>query len=73
MTMGNNSKTLFLVAEGEATEAEIGAEFDGVDSVLVLARNADDALRLADRFDRDEIAPDNVVYHGRTIVAVVEA
>jgi hypothetical protein len=72
---------VYKILEGEITElvsdAEIykfSKECDWTDSSLVIANSADDALLLADLYDKGCIQADNVFWpdcYGQTIVAIM--
>jgi hypothetical protein len=70
MEYSKDELELYLVTNGEVSVAASDAEWDGVDSVLVLAPDKDVALKLADAYDRRQIGADNMVWRGETIAVV---
>ena len=48
-------KYYYLITNGEVTEADAYTEYDGIESILVVAESEAQALELADQYDRGEI------------------
>jgi len=51
---------LYLVSEGDVTDATPETEFDGINSVIVAAQTPAEALELVGQFERGEIGIDNI-------------
>ena len=62
--------SLWLVTNGEATEADEDTEWDGVESVLVAATTPEAAAKLATAYDRDELEVGNLAWNGMTVACV---
>ena len=62
----------------ELSESEVykfSDECDWIESALVFANSESDAIALAELYDRNSIAPDNVFYpdcYGQIVVALVQ-
>lgn len=67
-----DKRVFFLVNEGEVLQVPPDTQFDGEISVLVYATDENDALRLADLYDRGDLAVDNITVDGKTYAAVSE-
>lgn len=71
VTVGHRHElSLYLVKEGEVTNANRDTPWDGTDSVLVAACSREGALRAARAFDRGEVGYDNLQWGDRRIAAV---
>lgn len=65
-----NDLSLYLVSEGEVTDATSDTEWDGVNSILVAATSKDGALTVASAYDRGDVQADNLSWLGKTIAVV---
>jgi hypothetical protein len=63
-------KNLYLVAEGDVSEATPDTEWDGERSVVVLATDEADALDIASLWEKNLLQADNCIYDGQTVAAV---
>lgn len=63
---------LYLVKNGEADEADSSASWDGIQSILVLASSASEALIIASAYDAGALSYDNIQWGGKTIACCVQ-
>jgi hypothetical protein len=69
----NTEKKLYFVENGEVSEVgSIVPDTDDINTILVLASNPADALRIAKLYDLGQLQIDNCVYMGETIACVSE-
>lgn len=68
---GPRDLDLWLVTNGEVTEGDFLTEWDGVESVLVAATSAKNALALANKYDANKLQVGNLPFWtGHTIACV---
>jgi hypothetical protein len=65
-----NTLSLFLVNEGDVSDATPDTEFDATNSILILAESAERAQVVASLYDAGKVGIDNWQYMGETIAAV---
>lgn len=69
--MSNHTElSLYLVAEGDVSEATANTEWDGENSILVAATSKEGALKVAEAYDKGEVQADNIAWHGQTLACV---
>jgi len=69
--MSNHSDLrLYLVAEGEVTEATPETKWDGKNSILIAATCESSACHVACAYDAGEVQADNLAWNGETISVV---
>ncbi len=61
---------LYLLASGECLQIALPIETDGVNAVLAIASDEQEALTLGRLYDANRIQPDNEVWNGRPCVAL---
>jgi len=66
----HDTLALYLVAEGEVTQADAATEWDGVNSILVAATSEDGARKVADAYDNGQVQADNLMWEGTTLACV---
>lgn len=66
----HNALALYLVAEGEVTQADAATEWDGENSILVAATSEDGARKVADAYDKGQVQADNLMWEGKTLACV---
>ncbi len=69
--MANEHLSLYLVAEGDVSPADVDAEWDGINSILVAATSAEAALIVANAYDRGEVQADNLAWHDGSTIGCV--
>ena len=70
MTTNRDNLNLYLVADGEATEATPATEWDGENSVLVAATTPDAAVSLACEYDGGLLDFENLQWDGQTLACL---
>lgn len=71
VTLEDGMTKLFRISEGAAVEVPEWMDEDNpTEVVYALAKDTDQALALAESYDRGEIMPDNAQWQGDTIVAL---
>jgi hypothetical protein len=65
------TKSLYLVQDGEAVRVRGPVPVDGMESILALATDEAHALELARRYDAGEIQPDNVTLPDGMVVGAL--
>lgn len=69
--MNKPTRSFFLVHDGgEVDLCRPDADFDGIGSVMAYAVDEHEALLLARAYDAGQIAPGNIAYNGKTVVAL---
>lgn len=65
-----NTLDLYLVNLGKVTPATPETEWDGINSILVAATSADNALEIAGMYEREEVGVDNLWWGDKAIGCV---
>jgi hypothetical protein len=68
--MNRNELNLYKVHEGVVSAATPNTPTDDTNSILVAATSSDNALKVADAYDREEVTYDNLTWDGKTISVV---
>ena len=66
-----NNAQIYRVESGEVYLADDDIDFDGIESVCVLANNPEQALSFANAYDAGKLQVTHVQYNDRTIAAVI--
>lgn len=66
------TKRLYRVSDGEATPTSYDDDYDPKEVVYVYTSSTKRALTLARAYDNNKIAPDNMAYGNKTIVAICD-
>ena len=61
---------LYLVAEGDVTEADAVTDWDGCNSILVAATSPESALEIATAYDSGRVQADNLQWQGEALACV---